>query len=81
MKASAGERKPRHFRGVVLMAQTMSWMAWATRTNLIARVGAGVFLGLFVLGNSMHLSSFLEFGRGNYSAAVQLMGSKRRVGP
>ncbi len=59
--------------GVPVLLLTGQCLAWATRTNLIARVGAGVFLGLFVLGNSMHLSSFLEFGRGNYSAAVQLM--------
>ncbi len=34
---------------------------------------AGVFLGLFVLGNGAHLNSFLEFGRGSYSSAVRLM--------
>ena len=58
---------------VPVLLLTGQCLAWATRTNLVARAVAGVFLGLFVLGNSVHLNSFLEFGRGSYSSAVQLM--------
>ncbi len=59
--------------GVPVLLLTGQCLAWATRTNLIARAVAGVFLGLFVLGNGAHLNSFLEFGRGSYSSAVRLM--------
>ena len=68
----------RHFllTGVPVLLLTGQCLAWATGTNLIGRAGAGVVLGLFVLGNSMHLSSFLEFGRGGYGSAVRLMESQ-----
>ncbi len=59
--------------GVPVLLLTGQCLAWATRTNLIARAVAGIFMGLFVLGNGVHLNSFLEFGRGGYSSAVKLM--------
>ena len=59
--------------GVPVLLLTGQCLAWATRTNLVARAVAGVLLGLFVLGNGAHLNAFLEFGRGGYSSALQLM--------
>jgi hypothetical protein len=72
----------RHFllTGVPLLLLTGQCLAWVTRINLTARAMAGVFLGLFVLGNSMHLIAFLEFGRGSYRSAVRLM-EQQTTGP
>ncbi len=62
--------------GVPVLLLTGQCLAWATGTNLIGQAGAGVLLGLFVLGNSVHLSSFLEIGRGDYSSAARLMNQE-----
>ena len=59
--------------GVPVLLLTGQCLAWAMGSNLFARAGAGIFLGLFVLGNGAQLNSFLEFGRGGYSTALTLM--------
>ena len=69
----------RHFMltGVAVLLLTGQCLAWVVRTNLTTRVLAGVILALFAFGNTAHLTSFLESGRGNYGSAVRLMEQQR----